>query len=71
MENNGYIFVNCPRTFTNKDNASGRNYCSEGCGNYGNYGNLCLAVRTGNRVKEVYYSLGCGKTESTVESATI
>lgn len=51
--------------------SAGKYDCSNHCGNYGNKNTVCKAVRTGTRVVQTYYTLDCGKTNDTIESAII
>ena len=68
----------CPGTNTilrtsdgNHAGSAGKYNCDAYCGNFGNYGKKCTATRTGTRIVSTTYSLGCGKTEDTIESVTI
>ena len=64
---------NIIRTGDGNHLGSAGNYnCDNGCGNFSPFaGTRCTVQRTGTRIKSTSYTLSCGKTEQSVESATI
>ena len=55
----------------NHPGSAGFYNCDAYCANYGKKGERCKAIRTGQRIVSTNYTLGCGKDENTIESATI
>ena len=55
----------------NHPGSAGKYNCDAYCANFGKKDEKCQAIRTGTRIASTIYELGCGKTEETIESATI
>ena len=55
----------------NHPGSAGKYNCDAYCANFGKKDEKCQAIRTGTRISSTTYTLGCGKTNETVESVTI